>query len=130
MLLLLSLISLSTYSETKLIILGSGTPNPDPERTGSAYAVITNGQAYLIDFGPGVVRSASSLSPSWGGEFPELEVENIEFHARFVGTFHFLADIDLLSHVRVANLMKTSKKLNLIREIKFIKSGFMICQKK
>ena len=78
MLLLLSLISLSAYSDTKLIILGSGTPNPNPERTGSAYAVITNDQAYLVDFGPGVVRSASSMSPSWGGKFSELEVENIE----------------------------------------------------
>ena len=48
---------------TKLIVLGSGTPNPDPERKGSAYAVIVNDQAYLVDFGPGVVRSAAALSP-------------------------------------------------------------------
>ena len=72
-------LSLSLISETKLIILGSGTPNPNPERSGSAYAVITNGQAYLVDFGPGVVRRASALSPSWGGKFQEMEIENLQY---------------------------------------------------
>jgi len=62
-----------------LVVLGSGTPNPDPNRTGSAYAVLVNNQAYLVDFGPGVVRSASSLSPTWGGKFEELEVKNLEY---------------------------------------------------
>ena len=46
-------------AETRLAILGSGTPNPDPERMGSAYAVIVNNNAYLVDFGPGVIRRAS-----------------------------------------------------------------------
>ena len=72
-------LSLSLISETKLIILGSGTPNPNPERSGSAYAVVTNGQAYLVDFGPGVVRRASALSPSWGGKFQEMEIENLQY---------------------------------------------------
>ena len=40
-------------AETRLAILGSGTPNPDPQRMGSAYAVIVNDNAYLVDFGPG-----------------------------------------------------------------------------
>ena len=71
--------SLDVFAETKLIVLGSGTPNPDPNRTGSAYAVLVNDQAYLVDFGPGVVRSASSLSPTWGGEFEELEAKNLEY---------------------------------------------------
>ena len=76
---LLIFLSLSLISETKLIILGSGTPNPNPERSGSAYAVVTNGQAYLVDFGPGVVRRASALSPSWGGKFQEMEIENLQY---------------------------------------------------
>ena len=76
---LLIFLSLSLISETKLIILGSGTPNPNPERSGSAYAVVTNGQAYLVDFGPGVVRRASALSPSWGGKFLEMEIENLQY---------------------------------------------------
>ena len=64
-------------SETKLIILGSGTPNPDPERYGSGYAVVVNDDAYIIDFGPGIVRRISAMSPTWGGEFPSMELENI-----------------------------------------------------
>ena len=64
-------------SETKLIILGSGTPNPDPERYGSGYAVVVNDDAYIVDFGPGIVRRISAMSPTWGGEFPSMELENI-----------------------------------------------------
>jgi ribonuclease Z len=41
-------------------MLGTGTPNPDPERSGSATAVIAGGQAYLVDCGPGVVRRAEA----------------------------------------------------------------------
>ena len=64
-------------SDTRLIILGSGTPNPDPERSGSAYAVIANDKAYLFDFGPGVVRRISSMSETWGGQFEQMELKNI-----------------------------------------------------
>lgn len=67
------------YADTKLLILGSGTPNPDPERSGSAYAIVTNGQSYLVDFGPGVIRRASAFSPSWGGEFESMEIQNLNY---------------------------------------------------
>ena len=59
-------------AETRLAILGSGTPNPDPQRMGSAYAVIVNDSAYLVDFGPGVIRRAAELSSNWGGEIDAL----------------------------------------------------------
>ena len=72
-------ISCCMFSETKLLVLGSGTPNPDPERSGSAYAVVVNGKSYLVDFGPGVVRRASSFSPSWGGDFESMEIKNLEY---------------------------------------------------
>ena len=66
---LLFLITISpiSFGDTKLIILGSGTPNPDPERYGSGYAIIVNESAYIVDFGPGIVRRISAMSPSWGG---------------------------------------------------------------
>ena len=67
------------YADTKLLILGSGTPNPDPERSGSAYAIVTNGQSYLVDFGPGVIRRASAFSPSWGGDFESMEIQNLNY---------------------------------------------------
>ena len=69
--------SSTTFSETKLVILGSGTPNPDPNRFGSGYAIIVNEKAYIVDFGPGIVRRISAMSPSWGGKFSAMELENI-----------------------------------------------------
>jgi ribonuclease BN (tRNA processing enzyme) len=76
--LLYFLMSQSLFATTQLIILGSGTPNPDPERSGSAYAVIVDDTPYLIDFGPGIIRSAAALSPAWGGEIKGASVENLE----------------------------------------------------
>jgi len=46
--------------KTQLVLLGTGTPRPDPDRFGSASAVIVNGSAYLVDCGPGIVRRASA----------------------------------------------------------------------
>jgi ribonuclease BN (tRNA processing enzyme) len=47
-------------SSTRLVLLGSGTPNADPDRSGPAVAVVVNGAAYLVDAGPGVVRRAAA----------------------------------------------------------------------
>ena len=71
----------SLCAATKLIILGSGTPNPDPNRTGSAYAIVVNETPYLFDFGPGVIRSAASLSREWGGLLNQwqLKISNMLF---------------------------------------------------
>ncbi len=47
-------------SGTKVILLGTGTPNPDPERSGPATAIVVNGAVYLVDCGPGAVRRAAA----------------------------------------------------------------------
>ena len=39
-------------------MLGSGTPNPDPDHSGPAVAIVVNGTAYLVDAGAGVMRRA------------------------------------------------------------------------
>ena len=70
-------ISLSLISETKVIVLGSGTPNPNPDRYGSSYAVVVEDKAYIVDFGPGSVRRMAEMSPTWGGTFKQLELQNI-----------------------------------------------------
>jgi ribonuclease BN (tRNA processing enzyme) len=44
--------------EVKIVLLGTGNPNPTPERGGPALAIIAGGRAYLFDFGTGVVRAA------------------------------------------------------------------------
>lgn len=45
-------------SATHIVMLGTGTPRPDPDRSGSATLIIVNDTPYLIDFGPGVIRRA------------------------------------------------------------------------
>jgi ribonuclease BN (tRNA processing enzyme) len=47
-------------SRTRVILLGTGNPRPIPDRSGPATAVVVNDTAYLIDFGPGVVRRANA----------------------------------------------------------------------
>lgn len=45
---------------TQIVMLGSGTPNPDPARCGPCVAIVVGERPYLVDFGPGVVRRASA----------------------------------------------------------------------
>jgi len=44
---------------TEIVLLGTGTPNAEPDRSGPAIAIIVNETPYLIDCGPGVVRRAN-----------------------------------------------------------------------
>ena len=46
--------------KTQVILLGTGTPNAEPDRSGSGVAVVVAGEPYLFDFGPGVVRRANA----------------------------------------------------------------------
>ena len=47
-------------TRTRVVLLGTGTPVPDPDRSGPATAIVVDDSAYLIDFGPGVVRRAKA----------------------------------------------------------------------
>jgi ribonuclease BN (tRNA processing enzyme) len=47
-------------ARTQVVLLGTGTPPADPDRSGPATAVVVNGAAYLVDFGAGVVRRAKA----------------------------------------------------------------------
>jgi ribonuclease BN (tRNA processing enzyme) len=51
---------LDSSSSTQIVLLGTGTPNADPERQGPSLAIVVNGMPYLVDFGPGVVRRAAA----------------------------------------------------------------------
>ena len=57
---------------TQVVLLGTGTPNSDPERSGPGVAIVVNGTAYLVDFGPGIVRQAAAMSPEYGGSIEGL----------------------------------------------------------
>jgi ribonuclease BN (tRNA processing enzyme) len=51
------------YAQTprsRVVVLGTGTPNADPDRFGPAVAVVVDDASYLVDFGVGVVRRAAA----------------------------------------------------------------------
>ena len=45
---------------TQVVLLETGTPPADPDRSGAATAIVVNGTPYLVDFGAGVVRRAKA----------------------------------------------------------------------
>ncbi len=49
-------------ARTWIVLLGTGTPGSEPDRFGPATAIVADGNAYLIDAGPGVVRRAAAAS--------------------------------------------------------------------
>jgi len=49
---------LTPSSVTQVVLLGTGTPGPVPEKSGPSTAIVVNGTPYLVDLGPGVVRRA------------------------------------------------------------------------
>jgi ribonuclease BN (tRNA processing enzyme) len=51
---------------TRVVLLGTGTPQPNPDRSGPATAIVVNDTAYLVDLGAGVVRRASAAATSKG----------------------------------------------------------------
>ncbi len=59
---------------TRVVLLGTGTPNAEPERSGSAVAIVVAGTPYLVDLGPGVVRRAKAAYQTGiaGLEVPKL----------------------------------------------------------
>lgn len=51
---------------THLVTLGTGTPIPEPDRSGPAFAVVVEDTSYLVDAGPGVVRRAVAAAERTG----------------------------------------------------------------
>lgn len=64
-----------TSTPSKIILLGTGTPNADPDRSGPSVAIIAGGTPYLVDFGPGVVRRAAA---AFKNGIKELAVRNLK----------------------------------------------------
>ncbi len=67
--------SISSAERAKVILLGTGTPIPDPSSSGPAVAIVVNGQAYLFDAGAGVVRRAEEAAEKF--RMPALSAPNL-----------------------------------------------------
>jgi ribonuclease BN (tRNA processing enzyme) len=52
----------NSQSKTQIVLLGTGTPNADPDRSGPAVAIVVNDTPYVVDCGPGVVRRAAAAA--------------------------------------------------------------------
>jgi ribonuclease BN (tRNA processing enzyme) len=62
-------------TQTKVVLLGTGTPRPYPDHSGPATAIVVDERAYLVDFGPGVVRRAAAAAEKGT---PQLEAANLK----------------------------------------------------
>lgn len=62
----LSWLCMAAFPKTKVILLGTGTPIPDADRSGPAVAIVVNNTPYLVDSGTGIVRRAvaAGLDPA------------------------------------------------------------------
>lgn len=83
-----------TKPATQVVLLGTGTPNADPDRSGPAVAIVVNDKPYLVDFGPGVVRRAAAAARNG---IKALEVKNLEIaFATHLHSDHTLGYADLI----------------------------------
>ena len=53
-------------NRTQLVMIGTGTPFADPDRSGPSLAIVVNESAYVVDCGPGVVRRAAAIAQKRG----------------------------------------------------------------
>jgi ribonuclease BN (tRNA processing enzyme) len=60
----------------KVVLLGTGTPIPDPERSGPSTAVVVGDESYIVDAGAGVVRRA--VAAAHQDHLPALRVQNLK----------------------------------------------------
>jgi ribonuclease BN (tRNA processing enzyme) len=44
----------------RIVLLGTGTPNAEPDRFGPSVAIVVGDRPYIVDCGPGVVRRATA----------------------------------------------------------------------
>ena len=69
---------------TQVVMLGTGNPPADPDRSGPATAIVVDGTPYLVDFGAGVVRRAKLAAVEKG----IAALEPVNLRVAFVTHLH------------------------------------------
>jgi len=64
-------------SKTRLILLGTGNPNPDPNHQGPSLLILVDDAPYIVDFGAGLVRQIAAMTTDYGGTIDALDVRNL-----------------------------------------------------
>lgn len=67
----------STSDVTKVVMLGTGNPQPDPNRRGPGVAIVVNEQPYIVDAGEGIWRASGAASLRFGGSIAGLAPTNL-----------------------------------------------------
>ena len=67
----------SGFAETRVIILGTGTPVPDAQRAGAGVAIVVDGTAYVFDAGSGIQHRAVEAAQTL--DVPGLDPQNINY---------------------------------------------------
>ena len=75
LLLLAPVLLAAQSSRTRIVMLGTGTPIPDPDRQGPSLVIVVDSTSYFFDAGTGVVRRAAAAARSGipGLRLPQLE---------------------------------------------------------
>jgi ribonuclease BN (tRNA processing enzyme) len=79
---------------SRVVLLGTGTPNADPDRFGPSVAIVVDDASYLVDFGVGVVRRAAAAERSG---ITALNATNLKYaFATHLHSDHTLGLADLI----------------------------------
>jgi len=62
-------------TDTKLVLLGTGSPFADPTKSGPSLAIVVNNTSYIVDAGPGLVRRAAQAKELG---FPSLDAAQLK----------------------------------------------------
>lgn len=62
-------------THTQVVVLGTGTPEPYPDRAGASVAIVVNGTPYLVDCGAGIVKRAEAAEQNG---IKALNVKNLK----------------------------------------------------
>ena len=84
----------ASATHTQVVLLGTGNPSADPDRSGPSVAIVVNDIPYIVDFGPGVVRrTAAAFRKGVSG----LAVANLKIaFATHLHSDHTLGYADLI----------------------------------
>ena len=69
-------------AKTQVVLLGTGTPLPDPARAGPSVAIVVSGTAYIVDAGVGLVRRAAAAAKTIDALRP------VKLHIAFLTHLH------------------------------------------
>ena len=65
----------TSTAQTQLVLLGTGNPAANPDRSGPSVAIVVNNTPYIVDLGPGVVRRTAAAVRKG---VPGLAVSNLK----------------------------------------------------